>query len=440
MMLRFIRFNSISTTKPRILSGELPITKGLIEKAIQNNELSDLKEILQQNKSLLSPPVKNTLADFISNDFSFYYLLKDHQWSIDQLKSLISVNPGRVDSSWDLYTRHGSPVEDDLIHHLIKSLIEYEDWPKVLMLYKKLGDKKVVGDEIFEKLMEKPELLPFFELDKEYLGSRIKELDGLAFLSVFQQIYKEVDFEVLAKGLGATMKSKIEQPSQFIEDYKRLTGETISSESPDIVEHIETNKLDLDDQPESLLVRMKLMELYAMENNDFETALKKYHQYQTHTDFGMELIQNILIQAYCLKAFNESKPELLPIVEALMLENIPIKIIQSLILTHAQFDADKSLEIYNKYIQQVSTKPNESQRSSAGLLNESIMLAYLYNNDRDFATIIYDKVQNSGLLNEHEMSCLKRLFKVYGDAYIEDDWVKAKPILHQHIYSTMRNL
>lgn len=439
-MLRFIRFNSVSTIRPRIVSGELQITKGLIEKAIQNNELPELKEIFQQNKSLLSPPVKNTLADFISNDFSFYYLLKDHQWSVDQLKSLIKANPGRVDSSWDLYTRHGAPEEDELIHHIIESLIEEEDWAKVLYLYQKLNDKKTFSEGFFEKLIEKPEILPFFQLEKEFLQSRIKDLDGLAFLSVFQQIYKDVDFEILAKGLGINMKMKLEQPSQFIQDYKRLTGETISYSIPDIVEHIESNKLDIHEQPESLLVRMKLIELYAMEKNDFEAALKKYHQYQTHTDFGMEIIQNTLIQAYCLKAFNESKPELIPIIEALMLENIPIKIIQSLILTHSQFDADKSLEIYNKYIQQVSTKPNESQRSSAGLLNESIMLAYLYNNDRDFATIIYDKVQNSGLLNEHEMSCLKRLFKVYGDAYIEDDWVKAKPILHQHIYSTMRNL
>ncbi|EGV65111.1 hypothetical protein CANTEDRAFT_113509 [Yamadazyma tenuis ATCC 10573] len=179
-----------------------------------------------------------------------------------------------------------------------------------------------------------------------------------------------------------------------------------------------------------------------MEFKDFETLLKKFHHYQAHADFGVEFIQNIISQAYCLKAFEEKNKDIFPIVDALLLENIPIKLLQSMILSSSVLGTERPLEIYNKYIQEVSAKPNEyTGRSPFGLLNESIILAFLYNNDRDFAHIIFDKVSMSGKLSESEVAIIKKVFKVYGDAFEEEDrWESAQPKLHSYIAGVIRDL
>lgn len=464
-MLRFIRFNSISTIKNQLINGEVPITKQLIEKSVKNDELPQLKAILKQNSGLLTPLVKNDLINYIPQDFSIYYLLKDqeHHWTSTQIASLIKSNPERVDTSWELYLRHGpqsqaltqtdANIQDEVYKTLIEKLLiepSDSDWAKILYGYRKLQDKGLVQESIFAKLVEQNSTnLAFFDFPYEFLLIKVNGLSESQFSVVFQKLFQDdpekLPYDIYIKAINS-FKS-IKPNTEFISTFRQITNEkediTYNElEITDILSYIEDKGLDINDNvPESLLLRLKIIEIYGMELNDFDKLLKKYHQYQTRSKFGFELIQNLLIQCYCLKSFDESNKEILPLINALMLENVPIKVIQCLILTNSAFGTDTSLEIYNKYIGHVSNTPNEfTNRSPAGLLNESIMLAFLYNNDREFASIIFDKLAANKALPEHELSILKKLFKVYGDVFIEDSWETARPKLKQYISNTIKKL
>lgn len=449
--MRFLRFKSIVSLKPQLLSGETRITPSLINETIANNELADLKAIVTANKQLLTPSLQNQLADIIHHDYSVYYLLKDHQFNSSQLKSLIRSNPGRVDSSWDLYCRHGQDAGHDEVYvEVITKLMYGEksdpaskvlevDWAKVCYLYGLLANKELIKKEVFDKLMESQTTsFQYFQFDTEFLKTKLGELEGITYGLVFNQIYKDVNLETLAKGLELNYNFDFLANKEFIKEYQKLTNQTPSNfDITDVLQYINTNKLDIRAEPESLLVRMALIKIYGMKMDDFGKLLEKYHGYQTHSKFGIEIVQALVIQSYCYKCFNDKAPELLDVIEVLMLETVPIKVLQALILTHSQFDVDKSLQVYNKYIRHLSTTPNEvTGRSPAGLLHESLILAFLYNNDREFGQLIYDKVE----LRDDEKKILKALFKVYGASFADDTWESARPRLELYIRTMIRNL
>lgn len=458
-MLRLVRFNSISAIKHQLVNGEVPITKSLIENALKNNEFHQLKSVLKDNSQLLTPPIRNELVDVLPHDFSIYYLLKDqnHEWTSEQLASLIKTNPERVDTSWELFLRHQETVKNPQISDLVyTALIEKlmveppsdSDWAKILSIYTKLNDASEIQQLVFDKLCEtnSPNLL-FFEFPKEFLLKNMTTLSESQYSIVFQKLFQSdpssLEFELYVKALNSFKPVSINK--EFVTIFKQLTGKQLNTTEvtlQGILDYIEENKMDVNNKvPQSLLLRLKIFEIYGMQMNDFEKLLQKYHQYQIHSDFGMEIIQNLLIQCYCWKTFAESDKNLLPIIDALMQEEIPIKVLQNLILANSAFGTEKCLDIYNKYINHVSNKPNEfTNRSAAGLLNESIMLAFLYNRDREFASLMFDKIVSTKALADHELEVLKKLFKVYGDAFEQDSWETAQPKLAEYISEQMKRM
>lgn len=449
-MLRFTRFqSSIAGLKSKIASGEVPITKQLIESAVKDNEFHVIKSAVTKNPQLLNDSIRSEMAQFISHDFSIYYLLKDHKFTENQLASLIAHNPERVDSSWDLYNRHNQGFSQIVSTELIKKMISdpmESDWPKIIHLFNQITDKLNIQEVIFENLSgseDNVSKLQYFEFDTDFLVGKLAQLEGIGYTICFSKVMDtELPLELYAKAFDNFVE--VQTDVKLVQQVNQISSSSLEPKTitlNDIVEQIEVKKLDSSKKPESLLIRIKLMEFYGMNSRNFEMLLKKFHHYQTHCTFGIEIIQNSLIQAYCLKAFEEQATEVFPIIDVLLLEEIPIKVLQSLILSNSAIDVDKSLEIYNQYINHVSVTPNEhTQRSPAGLLNESIILSYLYNNDRDFANIIMDKITQSNLLAEHEVTIIRKLFKVYGDAFVEDEWDLAKPKLHSYIVNTIRNL
>lgn len=445
-MLRFVRHKSISTLKNHIVSGEVPVTKKLIEDSIKKDQFHELKSILKSNASLLTQPVKNELFSYISQDFSIYYLLKEHKLTPEQLSQVILHNPERVDSSWELFQRHESPsqlVYETLIAKLIKDPSD-NDWAKVFHIYSKLEDKKKVEESLLVSLLEKkPDVIPYFGFEQHLLKSKLNDVAGIQFSALFSSIYnKPVDLEWYAKALDNTVD--LEGNTSFAEQVKALGTEVLDVGKYNrqvILEYIEEKGLDFDSKPESLLVRLKLMEIYGMDLKDFDTLLKKFHLYQSKATFGIEFVQNMVSQSYCLKMFEDKNESISSVIEVLLLENIPIKLLQAQILSHSAFGTSRPLEIYNKYVSHVGTKPNEhTNRSPAGLLNELIITAFLYNNDREFGHLIFDKISQLGKLEELEVAIIKNVFKVYGDAFEEDSWDKAQPKLHSYISKVIRNL
>lgn len=112
-------------------------------------------------------------------------------------------------------------------------------------------------------------------------------------------------------------------------------------------------------------------------------------------------------------------------------------------IAHANFDSEKSLRYYNDYIQRVSKGINEhTKRSASGLLTESLILSQLYGNDRNFATLVFEMAIDKGVISDElEISLIKKLFKVYGESFVEDDdWEKAKKNLKTYVLDYVKKL
>mmetsp|Transcript_7158 Transcript_7158/g.9059 ORF Transcript_7158/g.9059 Transcript_7158/m.9059 type:complete len:532 (-) Transcript_7158:47-1642(-) len=437
--------------------------------------------------------INNLLSCGLKHDFSLYHTVKkidNHKWSSDALVSLIDSNPGRVDQSWDLYLRHGKDIENDMLYSkileklLLGEKIEISDnefeidigkLAKSLALVDKLRSPEDNGhiENLLKGLIDLKVLSGLYlsSLKKESIESKLMQmdLDNLSFLKIFSMVFYETPDilakEALCKALTISHQldeqlvnedndiesknfqmlsseySKISEPNGI--EYSPFNHDSIIKLRKDLLSYIEENRLDMDKTPESILIRMKLIETYGMDTNDIKLALAKYHTYQTHEKFGIEFIQHKLIQSFCFQAIRESNEHYLKIAETLLtVENIPIKVLQCYILANSEFNIDKSLDVYNDYIRNVSRTVNEhSGRSASGLMTESLMLCNLYHNDREFAYLLFDKAVANGILSdEHEINIIKKLFKVYGDSFVEDNWNSAKPILKKYVLNSIRSL
>lgn len=80
------------------------------------------------------------------------------------------------------------------------------------------------------------------------------------------------------------------------------------------------------------------------------------------------------------------------------------------------------MDLYNRYIGEVS-KENDptSHISQTLLLTESVVMAHLYNNDREFAYLLNDGViTNKVIEGDTSINRLKLLFKKYGQAISDE--------------------
>ena len=437
--------------------------------------------------------INNLLSYGLKHDFSLYHTAKkfdNHKWSPDALISLIDSNPGRVDQAWDLYLRHGKDIENDMLYSkileklLLGEKIEISDnefeidiakLAKSLALVEKLNfpEDNAQIENLIKGLIDMRVLSGFSlsRLNDEFIESKLMQmdLDNFSFLKLFRMVFHRnpgiLPKEALCKALTISHQldekmvnedneiekknfrmfrdeySTMIQPNEV--EYSSFDNDSIIQLRKDLLLYIEENRLDMDKTPESILIRLKLIETYGMDTNDIKLALAKYHTYQTHEKFGIDFIQHKLIQSFCFQAVKESNEHYLKIAETLLtVENIPIKILQCYIMANSEFNIDKSLEVYNDYIQNVSRSLNEhTGRSPSGLMTESLMLCNLYHNDREFAYLLFDKAVANGILSDElEIATVKKLFKVYGDSFVEDNWDSAKPILKKYILDSIRSL
>ncbi|GEQ67091.1 hypothetical protein JCM33374_g754 [Metschnikowia sp. JCM 33374] len=187
---------------------------------------------------------------------------------------------------------------------------------------------------------------------------------------------------------------------------------------------------------------MQLIETHGIDNDDVDSALRKFHEYQSHEKFGLELVQAKVVKAFCYQTFKAHKETFLKIAETLINpDGLAVSTVAQLILAHSRFSSEKSLAIYNDYINLVSRDVNEvTGRSPTGVLTEALMVASLYDNDREFAQLLYEKAVINGFVSdEHEIALMKKVFKVYGDAFVEDDWKVAQPIFGRYVLECIKN-
>lgn len=476
-----IRFSSTLIKDLQDLSVD---AKSLLQdKTFTESELEDLHKLLQ---SEIPVQTANHILRFgLPHDFSLYFtvgkLARPHQWDEQALLALVENNPGRVIPLIDLAQKHSTgPISKAVRRVLLKKLLygenveirhgEFEltdsNVRKAIQILNEL--ESVEGNETeilalveFLESSESVAALSLLKLEgmaewlcKERLSLKIEKIVFLQIaIFVFETAPDLLSKEILSKILAFSAKyTDFEHSPKATKALENLgmtkseiaeSVEQIKLFGENVLAFIEKGNLDVDKRDaEALLLRMQLIQTYGIDKNDIDTALKKFHTYQTHEKFGIELVQSKLVQAFCFQAFKNADETSLKVAQTLIIpEEIQVKTICHLIVAQGRFDSEKSLDIYNEYIGQVSNKLNASTgRSPAGLLTESMMIASLYENDREFAQLLQEKALEKLVVAQDESYALRKPLKVYGEAFADDSWDKAKPKLENYVLDTIRNL
>lgn len=453
----------IVTTLMTALSGKDDQFRSLVK---QINELDCVPD--DTRHSIMN----EVLSLALKHDFSLYYHVPEtHQWSAKAIKTLVQANPGRAMSTWELIARHSIDPADDLLEVLVEKALFGERYEqeeseqfefsgmhiyKAIDLYGRISQpSKEILKLLVRTLTDQEALsaLKYANINPTILKESLEDdISPVAYLRIFQVLFdldpgmlssKDLSKAFLSCYASNTLsfETALDNDTKCCKQLEKFFGEPMPpidtrSFMETIVAYIDQNKLDSDRTPDSLLLRLEMVRAYGIYLDDMSAALEKFHYYQTHDKFGIEFVQLNLQQAFTYQAVKQENPHYLKVAETLITpEQIAVTSLKHLILARSAFDVNSSLELYNDYIQKVSKDINSAtNRSAAGQLTEALMLANLYNNDREFAQVIFDgAVALSTVKDEHEIAKLQSLFKVYGDAWKHDNWESAKPILKAEI-------
>lgn len=455
---KFVRFNS--SILGSLANGEAVPTEDLrsylASKTLGDDDVESIHEIVKNEKTSVDT-INQLLHHGLQKDFSLYYTINkaspSHAWDNEALHSLIKNNPGRAISLWALLEKLGVNADTTCVLEVVNKLLEGE-----------ISELKEGAVEVTpERLDRAINLLNLVnepvEKHWDLLVQRAMELKKMEQLSLVEteafvhwlnqkllSITNQREFLHISKVIFVNNPDLLTKDSiAKILSYAQLENDPVTGSDYlqaviDLVElkHLDTDKKD----PESLLIRLKLVTTYGIHQDDFNKALEKFHAYQTHEKFGIELVQAKLVQVFGYQAFKRGDRTLLRIAETLVdPDELQVKTLAQLILARSKFNCEDSLNLYNDYINQVSKGINETTgRSPTGVLTEALMAANLYNNDREFAHLLYDKaIANGFLKDEAEAAQIKKVFKVYGDSFEDSDsWEKAQPRLGDFVLYLIR--
>lgn len=434
--------------------------------------------------------INELISSGIPSDFSIYYKVKDldHAWNDTALIKLIDSNPGRVLLSFDLlkqFERHikSSEVYEKVLEKLlfgeISELKEGEvslDCDKISKILKiteridPIQDEHLISESILK--LEAANALFVFQWIPVNAISAVNvletlEIDELAFLKVFKALFDK-NQDILTKRIATRVlesvyeldKSLVNNSNQkelktyrdlletmkteeaATRSYETFSFDDINSMALELLDNIEELKLDSGDDIESLRIRINLIKCKGIFLKDIKAALKRYHYYLTHEKLGFQDVSDALVQAFYYNAALEGSQELAGIAQALSPGDLTIRLVQSSMLSLGALDANNALQIYNDYINEVSKDLKASNgRSSAGLLTESLIIVYLYHQDREFANLMMEKARENGVIqHENDIQKIKNLFKFYGDVISLEDSEAKKRVLKSYLLEYLKSL
>lgn len=470
---------------------------------VTGKEIEVVEEIidLARSDSNVTGEHRVQLHNFVLKNLTKYdYSLSTiHQREIKELKGrvdlgslveIIKYNPGRVQSSWELFETALKTLEinnpsecQELLATVLEKLV-YGDSSEQEDGYK-MNDRALARSVFLIKNLDTPPK----ELVQEVLRQCL-ETDNYNFINIIglesleqikalepntpqfvklwsiwnpDSISKEEiasNPEVFSKLLLRISESEIptsneSDPQQLLEQMDGLNKQFPALQVAQIEK--ETNEGDSAFQklvnilgesgvlriPESKYtpLRVSLLKAFGIEKGDQKEALSLYHDFIAFDKESVDTLMSTMVSIFSHAAVKNTDNRQLTIAEALIPQPIPYQTLQSLILGYSAFDLEKSLEIFNDYIQKVSKTVDEDGISIAGLLTESLLLAFLSKRDREFAYLIHDgAITNNIVTSETGKNRLKAIFKRYGEIVGEEDDQKIDQLLKEEVLKAISKL
>lgn len=128
-----------------------------------------------------------------------------------------------------------------------------------------------------------------------------------------------------------------------------------------------------------------------------------------------------MVKAISYQAIKQDKEIFKTMAETMIPPDLTIQLLQILITLKSYFNPNEGLALYNDYIGAVSAVVKDGS-SQKGLLTQSIILGFLMNNDREFASLLFDKaIENRIITDQLEIATIKKSLKMYSDCFVEDE-------------------
>lgn len=434
-----------------------------------DNEYNDLYTLsLKLSKLLESTPdvpeefKKNILNNLIEKFTKYNYAVstlafkkllnnKDNL-SHDSINQLITHNPGRVNSSWELYNNL-KPEEshDEILLSLLKKLlfgdsveikeglqkVDSDKIIKIFQVYQNIADKSIIDDKILIELIK-----DLIELDSTalitemYIPSsifdtlienseeyKLRNIDYLYFYESSINNGVSISGNSLIKSLIPISKLQLNPITESKDLKKILDSLNIQINHivplPDIVDEIreQIQELGFDD---NITIMINLIKSAGFYSSDLQTAIKYFQHYQSKIPDGtieQNNLKSIMSLVFVCNCINKDDTKMIEVAEALIPQTpLPAASnLASLILYHGWFgNSDKAFDIYNKSLD-LYLKPLEDFQLERGMLVQALTIVSLLGKEIGLAKLIKEKSLENKLINETYEIKLSNLFKEYGD-------------------------
>lgn len=365
---------------------------------------------------------------------------------------LITHNPGRVNSSWELYNNlKPDQSHDQILVALLKKLlygdavevreglqkVDADKLIKIFQVYQDINDKNVIDESILLELVKNLVELdstalitlmhippPIFE--KVILESdkyTLKNIDYLYFYEASINNGISLSGNALLKSfmpISALQLSPIVESENLKKVKEALDIQILQlAPLPDVVDEIreQIQELGFDD---TARVMIDLIKSAGFHSNDLAKAIKYFQHYQSIIPDGTQE-QNDLKSTMSLVAvydcISKEDTKMVNVAEALVPQT-PLPAannLAALVLFHGWFgDTDKAFDIYNKSLD-LYLKPSEGNEKERGMLVQALTTISLLGKELGLAKLIKSKSMENKLIDETYEIKLTNLLKEYGD-------------------------
>lgn len=399
------------------------------------------------------------------------------QLSLESFVQIINSNPGRVQSSWELFLQHYHLVNSSpeaLLTVLRKLLyfdpVDIEDGKKeldtrdlarcifLMKLISSAGCLEQVPNDYWNIILEATiegkasTLIPLITRNFMPSYDSFDETQELTSYQVFQlfhdggkrladenlPMFKRV-LSVLGRNscikltpqeneVKKELEKELENISKKLHTLIPATFpyEEVSSQSA--FENMLQTVLELDKNKISKCgvyeVALRSLGIYK---GNLSSADKYFKEFMKVAPSEVDNMQYELFLAFIHRGVQTRDEKLLQKAVLLVPQSsskyLELSVDRALIIAYSIFDIEKALEYYNRSISSFGKAQLEGcSNSEAGLLTEALILAYLGKKDRDFAHVILEGAIGEGLFpSPYAIKSVKKTFAAYGDILDQDN-------------------
>ena len=437
--------------------------KDLTHESINHDDYDGLRKLIVE-LSNSSNPAKLKLYEHLIPTFGRYFQIQDSSFDNEMLKHLIDLNPGRVFTTAELFEKHANEKSNDLVNHVFNKLVkEYiedteSEIDSVFAFFEQYGREMRLGQGDTSAMLltemikrEDAKLIRRFfgtiDVNKEVCLEVAKhKLDSswgrFAFIELVKQWFRigAADIRPWVYEVTLRILNFNNNDLQNLVGANESESDEFATLSNDIINFINESKMDM--EASNVYLRSLILEVCGIARDDLDATLRKYAHYEGFAPFGLESLKQSMVKIFAYQAIKHNKSIYVSTAEAIQPPETTISSLQLLIVLKSYFNADDGLELFNSYVSQVSDTVKEG-KSQKGALTEAIILGFLVHNDREFATLIFDKaVEGQIILDELEITRIKKWFKAYSDSFIEkEDWeAHAKHMMKEQALQFIQNV